>query len=376
LSKHKNVELVTISGRVQGQAENTFKAEIQRDLISRHINIPMRRFISPARDLHYILRLYISLIREAPDAVITFATKPNIYGQLAAYLACVRFRVMAVRGLGRTFTNEENAGSGILKSMMTILYKGACHLAHKVWFTNKNDLDDFTNLGLINEEKLFLTKNAIDLNDFNNDRIEPAKLKRLRSELGFADECQIVIMVARLIKQKGVLEYAEAAIRLKKRFPNLWFLLVAPEEDDSPSAVSADEIRHTTTKSNLLWLGFRKDVRELYALSDIAVLPSYYREGGYPRALLEAMAYGKPVIAADTPECKGPVAHGKNGYLVPTRDADALAKAIEDIATNPILAQTMGAHSLNRVKTEFDDKQVFHKLIDEVIFPGIQYGST
>lgn len=369
LAQRDGIELVTIGGPVEGQSADMYSNEIRKEIISTHIEILMKRFISPVQDMVYLFRLYRILKSEQCQAVITFTTKPNIYGQIAAFLARVPLRVMAVRGLGRTFNAPATFKEHLLQQLMTVLYRSACRIAHKVWFTNRGDLVDLVSGGICPEQKTFLTKNAVDLADFNVLRIDHAHLQSLRQELKLMPDDQVVIMVARLIEQKGVREFAQAAVALRARIPKLYFLLVAPEEPENPSMVPVTYIRDMMGRSNLLWLGFRKDVRELYALSNLAVLPSYYKEGGYPRALLEAMAYGKPVIGADTPECRGPVEDGRNGYLVPPRDAPALAKAIEKIATDPELSRRMGQHSLTRMKTEFDDQVVFRTLIDEVLFP-------
>ena len=369
LAQRGGVELITISGHVEGLSAEMYKEELCKEVLSTHMDIPMKRFIAPLRDLVYLFRLYGILRREHCSAVITFATKPNIYGQVAAFLAGIPLRIMAVRGLGRMFNAASTIKGRILQRLMTMLYRIACRVADKVWFTNRGDLVDFVSMGLVAESKTFLTKNAVDLTDFCNARINPVRLQALRLEFGLKPADQVVIMVARLIEQKGVREFAQAAICLRERVPNLYFLLVAPEEPENPSTVPVAFIRETEGRSNLLWLGFRKDVRELYALSDLAALPSYYKEGGYPRALLEAMAYGKPVIAADTPECRGPVEDGRNGFLVPPKNAGALADAIEKIITNSEMSRSMGEYSLRRMQQEFDDRLVFETLINDVILP-------
>jgi glycosyltransferase involved in cell wall biosynthesis len=363
-------ELITIGGQVEGLPVDLYREEIRREVVSRHIEIPMKRFISPVRDLAYLWKLYLVIRRERCSAVVTFTTKPNIYGQWAAFLAGVPLRVMAVRGLGRTFNTASTAKERAIQRMITILYKLACGVAHKVWFTNQGDLVDFVTAGICTQSKTFLTRNAVDLTDFCLERINPTALGSLRRELGLKPSDKAVVMVARLIEQKGVREFADAALALHGRLPGLHFLLVAPEEPENPSMIPVAFVRERESCSNLRWLGFRKDVRELYALSDLSVLPSYYKEGGYPRALLEAMAYGKPVIAADTPECRGPVEDGRNGYLVPPRDASALTAAIEKIMTNPKLSSGMGRHSLMKMRKEFDDRAVFGMLIDEVLSPA------
>lgn len=366
----RGVELVTISGGVEGLPAAMYREELHRELVSTHIDIPMRRFISPARDLVYFFRLYRVLRRERCSAVITFTTKPNIYGQLAASLAGTPLRVMAVRGLGRMFNTPFNTKERMLQSLMTELYRVSCFIADKVWFTNCGDRTDFMSKGFVSEEKTFLSRNAVDLTDFCMERIAPESVKTLREGFGLSSGDKVVIMVARLIEQKGVREFAQAAVMLRERMPDLHFFLVAPEEPDNPSVVPVAFIREMEARSNLRWLGFRKDIRELYAMSDLSVLPSYYKEGGYPRALLEAMAYAKPVIAADTPECRGPVEDGCNGYLVPARDAEALSRAIEKIVANPDLSQKMSEHSLARMHNEFDDRLVFEALIREVLLPS------
>jgi glycosyltransferase involved in cell wall biosynthesis len=119
-------------------------------------------------------------------------------------------------------------------------------------------------------------------------------------------------------------------------------------------------------QGSLQWLGFRKDVLELYALSDVAVLPSYYKEGGYPRALLEPMALAKPVIAADTDDCKGPVRHGENGFLVPPGDGKALAERIEELFKDPALRARFGSRSLEIMREEFDDRIVGMQVLAEM----------
>lgn len=367
LLAEKNIDFVTVSGNVEGLGLEMYDQEVKMDIISKHIGLPMKRFISPLHDMKYIARLFSIIKKERPLAVITFTTKPNIYGQVAALLAGVPLRVMAVRGLGRTFNDPKTYQEKILKSVMTVLYKISCKASSRIWFTNPNDLSNFVSSKICSENKTFITKNAVDLKDFCLDNINQLKLNSLRSEFGLLSTDKVVIMVARLIEQKGIKEYALAAELLYTRYPQINFLLVAPEEPNNPSMVPVSFIREMEAKSNLKWLGFRKDVRELYALSDLAVLPSYYKEGGYPRALLEAMAYGKPVIAADTPECRGPVSDGLNGYLVPPRDFLALGNAIEKILADDDLQRQMGTYSLNLMKEKFDDKQVFTSVIDNVL---------
>jgi glycosyltransferase involved in cell wall biosynthesis len=197
-------------------------------------------------------------------------------------------------------------------------------------------------------------------------RIPAQALAALREELAIAPGDFVVVMVARLLWQKGVREFAAAAAHLRKLHPGIRFVLVAPPEDAGELAVPEAFVRDLERQGILKWLGFRKDVRELYALADVAVLPSYYKEGGYPRTLLEPMALGKPVIAADTDDCRGPVRHGENGFLVPPRDAAALAARIEDLFNDPVLRGRFGACSLEIMREEFDDRVVGRQVLAEI----------
>lgn len=346
-------------------AVGPYRAELA-GVASRHIAVDMERFVQPVKDLRYILALYRIFRRERFDLVVTFTTKPNIYGALAARRAGVPGIVVAVRGLGQTFNDARGARSRALHFLVRRLYRASCRASHRVWFTNPNDRAYFVSHGLVDPEKTFVTRNAIDLQEFSMGAVSEERLRALRSELGLSADSRVVVMVARMIWPKGVREFAEAARLLRDRNPSFKFLLVAPLEPDSQHAIPESYIRQMERQGNLAWLGFRKDVRDLYALAHLAVLPSYYKEGGYPRALLEPMALGKPVIAADTDDCKGPVEEGKNGFLVPARDPGALADRIERILSDDEMRERFGRYSLEKMRREFDDRMVVRQVLAEL----------
>ena len=323
-----------------------------------HISLNMARFVDPLRDISYFIKLYRICRRERFDVVITISTKPNIYGVLAAKLARTPVVTMAVRGLGRVFNAPENLSQRLIYSVTAWLYRVACRASDLVWITNRIDQEFLVSNGYVEEDKTLLTHNAIDVKDFSSGATDPERVEALRTELGFGRDDKIVIMVARMIWSKGIREFAEAAEMLKDEHPDYRFLLVAPLEEKSPSAVPESYIRDMESRANLTWLDFRKDILTAYSLADLSVLPSYYKEGGYPRALLEAMALGKPVIAADTDECRGPVEDGRNGFLVPVRDASALAHRIVQILDDGELYDRFGQCSLERIRTQFDDRVV------------------
>ncbi len=357
LADRSDIRLYTISS-VDG-----YQGEIDA-IGSVHIALNMARFVDPLKDLAYFLELYRICRRERFDVVITISTKPNIYGVLAAKLARTPVVTMAIRGLGRVFNAPQNLSQRLVYAISAALYRLACRASDLVWITNRSDQDFLVANRYIDEDKALLTVNAIDVKDFSYEAASPERVDALRSELGYGRDDKVVIMVARMIWPKGIREFAEAAEMLKSEHPNYHFLLVAPLEARSPAAVPESYILDMERRANLTWLNFRKDILTAYALADLSVLPSYYKEGGYPRALLEAMALGRPVIAADTDECRGPVDDGRNGFLIPVRDASALAQGIVQILDDGPLYEKFGRCSRERIRTKFDDRVVARQVLE------------
>ena len=289
--------------------------------------------------------------------MINFSTKPNIYGPISARLAGCRLVLGHVVGLGSTFASSEQdrPSHAALRLTVRLLYRLASTLSDAMWFTNKNDLTYFKQLGLVGRTETLLTRNYLDVNRYTPAGVSDEAVASVRSELGLEPGDRVVLMIARMIWAKGIREFVEAAVSLRTTVPSLHFVLVAPPEGDSEDAVPASYVEQHTSKANLHWLGFRNDVQALIALCDAAVLPSYYKEGGYPRAILEPMAMGKPVVAADTADCRGPVEHGVTGYLVPPRDSDALATAIAKLIEDPDLRRRFGAKARQKIEQEFDE---------------------
>ena len=318
-------------------------------------DVPISRFVDPLRDICYVLRLWKLLREEECASVLNFSTKPNIYGAIAARLAGVGRVVSHVVGLGSTFLPGKSMRSHLLQILMRCLYGLSCKLSDQVWFTNRNDRDYFVHTGLIDERRTILTRNYLDTSYYAPDAESVADIERLRRELHIESGHVVVLMVARLIRPKGVLEFAEAARLLRERCPECRFLLVAPPEPPSPHTISGESVRAFEADRNFRWLGFRRDMRRLYALCDIAVLPTYYREGGYPRALLEPMSMGKPLVTTTSHDCRETVDHGQNGFLVPPRDATALAEAIATLAGDPPLREALGRNSRRKALLEFQE---------------------
>jgi glycosyltransferase involved in cell wall biosynthesis len=312
-------------------------------------------------DLKYVARLTRILRQEQCDGALVCCTKPNVYGAIAARLAGVNRVTLHVVGLGAAFVPGGGLKRAMIRLGLEMLYRLAGRLSTNVWFVNPNDAEYFVSRRLVPTDKTVLTLSYLDTSEYTPSGNGAADLTDVREELGIASSDRVVLMVARMIWSKGVREFAEAAALLRDRYPDARFLLAGPS-DEGLDPVPESYLRERESLANLTWLGFRPDIKRLYALADMAVLPTYYKEG-MPRALLEPMAMGKPLIASDSADCRGAVEHGKNGYVVPVRDSHALAAAIGRLLDDPEARVRFGEHSRIKAETEFSEDHMIPKAL-------------
>ncbi len=332
-----------------------------------HIPIKYYRFFSIGKDLQYIFSLYEILKKEKYDMVINIATKANIYGSIVAKLTGIKKIVCSVWGLGVTFADNVKLQTKMLKFIVLWFYRIAFKLSNKVWFTNEHDYHWFISKGIVNPPKVFLTKNYVSTEDYAPDSVSSEQISKLRDEFKLDENSKIVVMVARMSWAKGVKEFAEAAGILRDKYPMVKFVLVGPRDDGSPDSVPLSYLIENQKYNNFIWTGFRKNVQEFYAISDLAVLPTYYREGGFPRGLTEAMSMEKPIIATDSVHCRATVEDGKNGYLVPIKDSEALAEAIEKIINDEGKRKAFGKYSRIKALNEFDERKIVTSVVNEIL---------
>lgn len=313
------------------------------------IPIPVdRRGINPLADIRLLFHLYFLYRKIRPDVVLHFTIKPVIYGSVAARLAGTPRIVNTVTGLGYAFTGRQ---SGWLKRLVMPMYRAAIASAHFTFFQNSEDREFFVSQNLAKPEKTgVLPGSGVDCDRFRP-RPEPA-----------SDESPMVLMVARLLEDKGVREYAEAARLVKKKRPDARFVILGRRDDRNPSVIPEKEIASWVDEGFLEWPGETDDVRPWLAKAWIVALPSY-REGT-PRSLLEASAMARPIVAADVPGCRDVVDHGKTGLLVPVKDASSLAEAISSLLENPVLCRKMGAAGRKKMLCEYDEKAVIAMILD------------
>ena len=165
---------------------------------------------------------------------------------------------------------------------------------------------------------------------------------------------------------KGVKQFCEASDQLRDSHTSVKFLLVGQEDTGSLDSVPIAYLKSYENYPNFSWLGYRVDIKELYSIAYLAVFPSYYREGGWPRGLTEPMAMGKPVITTNSEHCSSAVDDGVNGLLVPVKDSVALTKAIEKIINDEELASDFGLKSREKAVKELDEESIMNQLINTI----------
>lgn len=316
-----------------------------------YINYPLARGVNPLLDLLTLGKLYLDFRRLKPQVVLTFDTKPSVWGRLAARLAGVPVVIGALPGLGSLYV-EDNIARRLLRSIYQWLQRIACRFSDLTIFQNVDDANQFIAAGIISPQKVrVIPGSGVNTDVFVSDRVPYEKRAELRSELGFKPDEIVVTMVSRIIRSKGVFEFGAAAIQISSHNPDVRFLLVGPVDNESMDRLNAEEFTHL--RQAVTWPGPRNDIATVLASSDIFVLPSAYREG-IPRVLLEAASMGLPIVTTDSPGCKDVVENDINGFLVPVRDAIALSQAILSLVEQPELRQQFGQVSRQRAVERFD----------------------
>lgn len=279
--------------------------------------------------------------RIAPDVMIAYTIKPVVLGAIAARAAGVRCFAAMITGLGYAFLGGLNPKRLAIRLVAMLMYRRALAASQLVIFQNEDDRADFRRLRLLPAAKPTVVVNGsgVDLDHYRPEPV-PARISFL--------------MIARYLRDKGIREYGAAAARLKAEFPDVRIRL-AGWLDEAPDAIGQAELDRIVA-GGVEDLGRLDDVRPAIAQASVYVLPSY-REGT-PRTVLEAMAMGRAVITTDAPGCRGTVADGETGLLVPVADADALYAAMRRFVEEPALAERMGEASLRRVRETFDVHKV------------------
>lgn len=309
-----------------------------------------RTGMNPFLDLANAYRLSKQLKELAPDLVLGYFIKPVIFGTLAAWSARIPTRLAMIEGLGFVFTPGPKSFSlprRFLRWGVMVLYRFSLARTQKTLFLNPDDMQEFISRRLVSANKTLCVGGiGVDL-----DAWQPSPLVTLPITF---------LLIARLLREKGVIEYVSAARAVKKEYPTARFILLGGV-DDNPGAVTTSEVEEWVNEGIIEWHG-HVPVRAWISQASVYVLPSY-REG-VPVSTQEAMAMGRPVITTDVPGCRETVIDGVNGFLVPPQDTEMLADRMMRFIRNPELVDLMGKESRRLAIEKFDVKKINQRLIE------------
>lgn len=311
--------------------------------------IPMARAsISPLGDLMTLHAIWRAIRRGRPDVVLAYTMKPILYGLLAARLAGCPGRYALVTGLGWAFgdhdapTTRQRLTRRLAQGLSRRLYRLALHDVCRVFVYNEADRRDILRLGAPPARVTPVAGTGINLQRY--------------PEIPLPGRGPVCLMIARLLREKGVLDFVAAARLVRQRRPELRLQLLGPL-DPSPTGLGQADIDRWVAGGDVEYLGETRDVRPFLAACSVFVLPTYYREG-VPRTILEAMATGRAIVTTDQSGCRETVESGVNGYLVPPRDPAALAETLLRLVQEPGALARMGTASRRIAEQRFDVRAV------------------
>lgn len=314
-----------------------------------------RRGLNPLDEVWTLVRLFRLYRRENPDLVHQFTVKCVLYGSLVCHILGIRRVVNSVTGLGYVFTEGEGARSW-LRGLIKVFYR---LILRRTWviFQNPADKELFLKNQLVERSQVALIQGSgVDTSLFFP-QPEP-------------EGPPLAILPARLLWDKGVGEFVEAARQLKTEGLRARFALVGDSDPDNPAGVPAAQVKLWEKEGMVEWWGWRSDMAEVYAQAHIVCLPSY-REG-MSKTLIEAAACGRPIITCNVPGCREVVRPGFSGLLVPPRNVPALAEAMKRLIQNPDERKSMGAFGRKIAEDEFSKEMILSQTL--AVYDGIRSG--
>ncbi|GIB22060.1 glycosyltransferase family 4 protein [Vibrio cholerae] len=353
-SLQQGYDVIVLSGGSNTKDINKVKEEYGARLIPINITRSGTRLLDEFKvilDVHRIIK------KEKPEIVHLFTIKPCIYGGIVSRILGIKTTIGTVTGLGYTFS-----GMGWLSKLRSnffvVLYRLAFGLGNghvKLVFENSDDRSYFIENHIINEDKTAKVWGAgVDLNLFF-----PADFRTQSQEI----ISEVTVMLpSRMLKDKGVLEFIEAAKIIKDIHIPIRMVLVGGVDPHNPASFTTEELNVYVEEGIVEWLGFKSDMPTQLRAADIVCLPSY-REG-MPKVLLESMACGKPIITTNVPGCREVIVDGVHGFLIPARDGQSLADAIINISSSQQLMDSMGKSSRHRALQLFSDLDIAEQYIN------------
>ena len=341
--QNKNYEVIVLA-----QSDEYAKELALLDVRLISISINSQK-LSIINDLKLLMMYIWYFYKIQPDIYLGYTIKPNLYGSIAAKIFNTPV-VNNINGLGKAFSTH-----GLLFRFARYAYKFALSKSKTIFFQNQEDKDFFISLGIAHHLNAgLLPGSGVDLDAFNED------LYSKQPEQPFT-----FILIARLLKEKGIFEYIHAARLTLKDYPGTKFLLMGIIDENNPSSLTINQIYDWQEEGVIKFLGVQDDVRPFLAQSDCVVLPSYYNEGT-PKCLLEAASMSKPIITTDWKGCKDTVDHGINGLLCKPKDVQDLYLCLNKmVGMSELDIQKLKSSSRKKAKM-FDEKIVFNEYLKAI----------
>lgn len=308
-----------------------------------------RRGMNPLAETVFIKRLVKIYKRIKPDIVHHIALKPVLYGSIAARLSRVPKVVNALAGLGFMFSSESRKAR-ILRPFIKATFRTLLnHKQTTVILQNPDDVEVLCRGGTVARQRVTLIRGSgVDVQVYRP-RPEPAG-------------SPVVLLASRLLWDKGVGEFVEAARRIRREYPDVRFALAGDSDDENPAAISQQQLDEWKRQGDVEIWGRRTDMPAVFAGVHLVCLPTAYGEG-VPKVLIEAASCARPIVATDAPGCREIVIDGKNGLLVPVRNVDALVDAIKILLDSPELRRVMGEAGRQLVKESFSLDKVIRETL-------------
>lgn len=334
---------VSIATRVQEHGERIRQEGFQLLPISL-----LRRSRNPIREIQSIIELVRLYRRYRPDIVHHVGLKPILYGSVAARLTGCSSVLNAFAGLGYTYT-EGKERSTALRRMVSMALRGAVKGSRSLaLFQNRDDQECLIKTRVVDRDRTRVVPGSgVNVEMFHPQAKEAGRI--------------VVVLASRMLWDKGIGEFVEAARILKRAGVEATFALVGRCDDENPAAILPVQLRQWEQEGAIEWWGHREEMQEVFNEATIVALPSY-REG-LPKVLLEAAASGLPIVATDAPGCREIVRHGDNGFLVPVREVQALADALRTLIQNKALCMRMGRRGREIVLEEFSQEKISAEIV-------------
>jgi len=288
--------------------------------------------------------------REKPDIVHHVAVKPVLYGSWAGRIAGISGVVNALAGLGFIFVAQGWKAS-VLRRLMVFAYRSAFLARNTIGiFQNPEDLKLFIDARIVKSEKAVLIRGS---------GVDPSRFIPLPEPEGVP----VIVLASRMLWDKGVGEFVDAARQLRKDGENFRAVLVGSPDPENPASIPEETLRRWHTEGIVKWWGYRDDMPEVLSETHIVALPTTYGEG-VPKVLIEAASCGRAIVATDVPGCREIVRNNENGFLVPPKDLKSLTASLKILIKDPNLRAKMGARGREIVEAEFSEKIVVKQTME------------